>query len=226
MLFRSLERVGASARLITIGKSREGNEGKQLVLRQKEDLTFSLQDLPAAEGVDSAAPASIIDRVLQRLRTKGVPMTKAELNADPLLGGSVNAISKSLQRLIDRGLVSVEGERSSKRYSAVLARRGGGGTSCPKEEESSAGAGSEEMACPTLSRSVPSCPELEPKPASGTPKGQVGTKRDKTGQLKTADLLQRNVSESLGQEDSSIFTRENWRTPEEMERLTKEADIW
>jgi len=67
---------------------------------------------------------------------------------------------------------------------------------------------------------------LEPKPASGTPKGQVGTKRDKTGQLKTADLLQRNVSESLGQEDSSIFTRENWRTPEEMERLTKEADIW
>jgi len=222
-----LERVGASARLITIGKSREGNEGKQLVLRQKEDLTFSLQDLPAAEGVDSAAPASIIDRVLQRLRTKGVPMTKAELNADPLLGGSVNAISKSLQRLIDRGLVSVEGERSSKRYSAVLARRGGGGTSCPKEEKTSAGAGSEEMGCPTLSRSVPSCPESEPKPASGTPKGQVGTKRDKTGQPKTADALQRNAFESLGQEDSSIFTRENRRTPQELSHIDLASDaIW
>lgn len=221
-----LERVGASARLITIGKSREGNEGKQLVLRQKEDLTFSLQDLPAAEGVDSSAPASIIDRVLQRLRTKGVPMTKAELNADPLLGGSVNAISKSLQRLIDRGLVVAEGERSSKRYSAVLARRGGGGTSCPKEEDSSAGAGSEGIGCPTLSRSVPSCPEVVPETIPGTPKGQVGTKRDKTGHLKTADPLQHKGSQSLGQQDSSIFTREDKRTPEEIAQLEKEADIW
>ena len=218
-----LERVGASARLITIGKSREGNEGKQLVLRQKEDLTFSLQDLPAAEGVDSAAPASIIDRVLQRLRTKGVPMTKAELNADPLLGGSVNAISKSLQRLVDRGLVVVEGDRSSKRYSAVLARRGGGGTSCPKEEESSAGAGSQEIGCPSLSRSVPSCPKAVPETASGTQKGQTGTKRDKTGQLKTADPLQRSDSAGLGQQDSAIFTRGDERSTEELDQLMQEA---
>jgi hypothetical protein len=222
-----LERVGASARLITIGKSREGNEGKQLILRQKEDLTFSLQDLPAVDGVDSASPASIIDRVLQRLRTKGVAMTKAELNADPLLGGSVSAISKSLQRLVDRGLVAVEGDRSSKRYLAVLARRGGGGITCPKEEEPSAGAASQESSCPDLSQVVPSCP----KPAAETAKGQVGTKRDKLGQLKPAKTLQRNDSGGLGQEDPAIFTREAVdapadRTAEELQQILKEADIW
>ena len=218
-----LERVGASARLITIGKSREGNEGKQLILRQKDDLTFSLQDLPPAEGVDSACPASIIDRVLQRLRTKGSPMTKAELNADPLLGGSVNAISKSLQRLIDRGLVAAEGDRSSKRYSAVLARRGGGGTTCPKEEDSSAGAESDEIGCPDLSHFVPVCP----KPAAGTAKGQVGTKRDKTGQPNPANSLQDNESDGLGQLDTSIFTREDQRSSQELERLMSEAaQIW
>jgi hypothetical protein len=219
-----LERVGASARLITIGKSREGNEGKQLILRQKEDLTFSLQDLPPADDTDTAGPASIIDRVLQRLRTKAVPMTKAELNADPLLGGSVSAIAKSLQRLVDRKLVAVEGDRSSKRYYAVLAHRGGGGVSCPKEEKSSAGAGSEEMGCPVLSDFVPSCP----KPASGTPKGQVGTKQDKLGQVNPADALQRNDSQSLGQQDTPIFTRGNSasteeRSPDELDQLMQEA---
>ncbi len=218
-----LERVGASARLITIGKSREGNEGKQLVLRQREDLTFSLQDLPAMDGVDSASPASIIDRVLQRLRTKGVPMSKTELNADPLLGGSVSAISKSLQRLVDRGLVVAEGERSSKRYLAVVARRGGGGTSCPKEEKPSTGTGSEENGCPDLSQVVPSCPELDPEQEVGTPKGQVGTNRDKMGQPETADSLRSNGSERLGHQDSAIFTRESERTPDEMQRLKEAA---
>ena len=218
-----LERVGASARLITIGKSREGNEGKQLVLRQQEDLTFSLQDLPALDGVDSASPASIIDRVLQRLRTKGVPMTKTELNADPLLGGSVSAISKSLQRLVDRGLVAVEGERSSKRYLAVVARRGGGGTSCPKDEKTNTGAGSGENGCPVLSQVVPSCPKLDPEQGVGTPKGQVGTKQDKMGQPETADPLCSNGSESLGHEDSAIFTRGNERTSDEMHRLKEAA---
>jgi hypothetical protein len=222
-----LERVGASARLITIGKSREGNEGKQLILRQKEDLTFSLQDLPAVDGVDSASPASIIDRVLQRLRTKGTPMTKAELNADPLLGGSVSAISKSLQRLVDRGLVSAEGDRSSKRYLAVIARRGGGGVTCPKEEETSAGATSQEIGCPDLSQVVPSCP----KPTFRTAKGQVGTKQDKLGQLNLSEPLQRSGFDSLGQQDSSIFTRENSdaggdRSMEEVNQMLKEADIW
>jgi hypothetical protein len=150
-------------------------------------------------------------------------MTKAELNADPLLGGSVNAISKSLQRLIDRGLVAAEGDRSSKRYSAVLARRGGGGTTCPKEEESSTGADSDEIGCPDLSHFVPACP----KPAPGTAKGQAGTKRDKTGQLNPANSLQDNESDGLGQLDTSIFTREDQRSSQELERLMSEAaQMW
>ena len=124
--------------------------------------------------------------------------------------------------------MAAEGDRSSKRYLAVLAHRGGGGSTCPKEEETSAGAGSEEMGCPVLSDSVPSCPEPAPK----TVKGQVGTKRDKLGQVNPADTLPHKGSQSLGQPDSSIFTREDSdsrdeRSPEELEQLMQEAtNFW
>jgi hypothetical protein len=80
------------------------------------------------------------------------------------------------------------------------------------------------MGCPVLSDFVPSCP----KPASGTPKGQVGTKRDKLGQVNPADALQRNDSQSLGQQDTPIFTRGDFasteeRSPDELDQLMQEA---
>lgn len=216
-----LERVGPSARLLTIGKSREGNEDKQLVLKQQADLTFTLRDLPPADQTDSAGPASIIDRVLQRLRTSKKPMSRAELNADPLLGGSVSGIYKALQRLVDRGLVSIEGERSSKRYVAVLSHARGGVplSTCPKPTKTSAGAGSEVDNPLNLSNSVQSCP----KPEAGTPKGQLQTDLDKIGQVTGPDPLQGNGSARFGQVDSDTFTRGEHRSPDELERLMQEA---
>lgn len=116
-----LEALGGSSRLITIHKSREGNTDKQMVLRMEDDLSFSLRDhAPEASGSGSE-PASIIDRVLQRLRTARRPMTRQELNSDPLCGGKVAAIQKALQRLVDRKLVvPATGERGVRMYQAVL----------------------------------------------------------------------------------------------------------
>jgi hypothetical protein len=236
------ERVGASARLITINKSREGNEGKQLVLRQQADLTFELKDLPS-EDANSDSPASIVDRVLHRLRTRGVPMTRRELNADPLVGGSVEGIRKALDRLVDRGLVAAEGKGSSKQFQAVVSHTRGGVDLKPvqKEEEPSAGAGSDEKTCPDLSGSVRFCPDLEPELSVFAPEadgmepenGQAAqkpdknrTKADKNGQPETLKALRQQGSEENGHETGGLFTREE-RTREEMDRLMQEAaDLW
>lgn len=213
-----VERVGASTRIITIKKSREGNEDKQMVLKQQADLTFELRDLPPADGGDSSAPATIIDRVLQRLRTNQRPMTRAELNADPLLGGSVAGIYKALQRLVDRGLVAAEGSGTSRRYAAVLARRGVPGKPCPKTEKPSAGTGSEESSCPETSIFVQSCPKSE--------KRQPRTELDKNRQPGASDPLRRNESAVFGQLDGSPFTRET-RNPQELEDLERAAaEAW
>ena len=77
-----------------------------------------------------ALPASIIDRILEKLRTV-YPETRSriDLNADPLIGGNVTAIRKSLERLVDRGLIqvweqkpSVNGGRPTNYYKAILVR--------------------------------------------------------------------------------------------------------
>jgi hypothetical protein len=210
---RDRQRLGAGARIITIKKSREGNEDKQLILRQQADLTFDLRDLPPAEDQEEAnAPASVIDRVLQRLRVHQEPMTKAELVADPLVGGNVAAIRKALQRLEDRGLITSEGRGSSKRYEALLARTGVPGKTCPKTADPSNGAGSAAETCLNLSQTVPSCPKSDKPTGSAASKrgklGQGGTKRDSLGQPKGVDPLQRNESADLGQPEAPLFTRE------------------
>jgi hypothetical protein len=211
---RDKGRLGMGARIITIKKSREGNEDKQLVLRQQADLTFDLRDLPPAqESEEASAPASVIDRVLQRLRVSQQPMARAELAADPLVGGNVAAIRKALQRLQDRGLITSHGRGSSTRFEALLARRGEAGDSCPKTQKPSDGSGSGADTCPTLSRFVPSCPTSEVERGSQTRKpakmGQSGTKEDNMGQPNGVDPLQCNDSADLGQLGASLFTRES-----------------
>jgi hypothetical protein len=211
---RDKGRLGMGARIITIKKSREGNEDKQLVLRQQADLTFDLRDLPPAqESEEASAPASVIDRVLQRLRVSQQPMARAELAADPLVGGNVAAIRKALQRLQDRGLITSHGRGSSTRFEALLARRGEAGDSCPKTQKPSDGSGSGADTCPTLSRFVPSCPTSEVERGSKTRKpakvGQSGTKEDNMGQPNGVDPLQCNDSADLGQPGASLFTRES-----------------
>ena len=219
------ERVGAAARLITINKSREGNEGKQLVLRQQVDLTFELKDLPA-EGADDGSPASIVDRVLQRLRTRGVPMTRKELNADPVVGGSVEGIRKALDCLVDRGLVTTQGKASYKTFQAVSARRGVGPETVQNEEKPSAGAESEPGACPDLSVFVQNVSVFPAETASKQKTDTKRTETDKNGHLDRSKPLSPSGSHGNGQESGELFTREE-RTPAELEQLMQEAaDFW
>ena len=102
--------------------------GSCLLLKQLSDLSFELKDYKPK--VENSSPASIIDRILEKLRTV-YPETRSriDLNADPLIGGNVTAIRKSLERLVDRGLIqiweqkpSVNGGRPTNYYKAILVR--------------------------------------------------------------------------------------------------------
>jgi hypothetical protein len=126
---RQLEQVGHNARLIAVEKSRAGRDGSRLLMKLEDDLTFSLADYVETD-VESANPASVVDRVLQRLRA-AYPRALAvtDLAADPLCGGKVAAIRKSLQRLLSRGLIEIRGVgesgkagRPSNQYVALLSR--------------------------------------------------------------------------------------------------------
>jgi hypothetical protein len=164
---KQLERVGANSRIITIEKSRSGRSGTSLLMRQESDLNFTLADWTEEIDPTQTSPSGIIDRVLQRIRVS-YPQTKTrkDLAADPICGGSVEAIRKSLQRLEKRGLIEVvasepnsEGGGALKVYRAVLARpRGEIGSSCPTTVNPSdtkdlglGQGGGTEQSCPTFS---------------------------------------------------------------------------
>jgi hypothetical protein len=89
-------------------------------MKLENDLTFSLADYVELD-TDSASPASIVDRVLQRLRA-AYPrsLSRSDIAADALCGGSVAAIGKALQRLVSRGLVEVSGTTQSTGGAASL----------------------------------------------------------------------------------------------------------
>jgi hypothetical protein len=109
----------------------------------EDDLTFSLRDYIEV-GVETASPASVVDRVLQRLRLASPDgRLRSELNADPLCGSKVAAIRKALQRLEARGLIFSELEPApakpgsfAKRYFALLSRDMCGNT-CPSTDKPS-----------------------------------------------------------------------------------------
>jgi len=125
---RQQEAVGANARLIAIEKSRSGRGGTGLLLRLEDDLTFTLSDYQPELDATETGPSGITDRVLARLRTiYPESRTRAELKADPIVGGRVTAIRKALQRLEKRGLISVAvkthpetGGKAHHHYRAVL----------------------------------------------------------------------------------------------------------
>jgi hypothetical protein len=144
---KEMERVGFSSRLITVEKSRAGRGGSKLLLKMLEDLTFELKDYVEITA-ESATPASIVDRVLQRLRSaakSGEGRTRQELDSDPLCGGSVVGIKKALQRLEARGLISSTEEPSAKRAGSSVKRyfalvsRDMCERECPPIEQSSVG---------------------------------------------------------------------------------------
>jgi hypothetical protein len=167
----------------------------------------------------------VVDRVLQRLRTRGESMTRRELNADPVVGGSVEGIRKALERLIDRGLVTSEGKASYRRYQAVTARRGVGLKGVHSEEEGSAGTGSDDSRCPEVSETVRGLSFFGASDDPGHPSAQKRTRPDKQGQSDCSDPLHRNVSDENGQDTSGLFTRE--RSKSELDDLIRTAaDTW
>jgi DNA-binding transcriptional ArsR family regulator len=214
---KELEYIGAGSRLITITKSREGNEGKQLKLTQQDDLTFSLADVETPE--DQSQPASVVDRVLARLRESAKPLLRTQLNADPLCGGKVEAIRKALERLEDKGLVRSSGQGRSKQYEAVLARAGGVDNVVLKPENTSTGAGSGTRTNPDKSKIVR---VLASEEALEGETGQTRTEPDKIEVLSVPVSLPRNASDETGQDSGSIFTREE-RSEAELSTLMEEA---
>ena len=214
---KEVEYIGAGSRLITITKSREGNEGKQLKLTQQDDLTFTLADVETPE--DQSQPASVVDRVLVRLRESGKPMLRTQLNADPLCGGKVDAIRKALERLEDRGLIRSSGEGRSKQYEAVLARAGGEDKVVRNTQDSSAGAGSGTRTNLDKPEVVRFSADQE---AVGAETGQTRTDLDKSKALSSPLAMQRSASDQIGQENGSIFTREE-RSEAELQNLMEEA---
>jgi hypothetical protein len=142
---KQVEVVGPATRFITVDKSRAGRGGSKLLLTMEDDLTFSLRDYIEV-GVETASPASVVDRVLQRLRVASPDgRLRSELNADPLCGSKVAAIKKALQRLEARGLIFAELEPAptkpgsfAKRYFALLSRDMCG-NKCPSTDKPSVG---------------------------------------------------------------------------------------
>lgn len=147
---KQIEQTGQAARILTIEKSRSGRGGTQLLMKQEQDLSFTLSDWTPEVDPSNASPSGITDRVLQRLRVVyPACRTQKDLVADPLCGGSIAGVKKSVQRLLKRGLI-VEADKTNDGstgrprvlYQAVLSR-GEIVNVCPFKVKPSAGTGSD-----------------------------------------------------------------------------------
>ena len=99
--------------------------GTQLVMQMQDDLSFTISDFTPEVDETNTSPASVTDRVLQKLRVVyPESRTKDDLVCDPLIDGKPAAIHKSLQRLEKRGLIVSDVPKTSqaKNWTAVLAR--------------------------------------------------------------------------------------------------------
>ena len=117
------------SRIIHVEKSRSGRSGTALIMRQESDLTFSIADFTAEIDSTNTSPSAISDRVLSRVRSiHPRSISRTELNADPIVGGNVDAIRKSLHRWVKRGLITAykadvptqKGGKTSLLYKAVV----------------------------------------------------------------------------------------------------------
>ena len=149
---KQVEKTGQAARILTIEKSRSGRGGTQLLMKQERDLSYTLSDWTPEVDPTNATPSGITDRVLQRLRVVyPACRTQKDLVADPLCGGSIAGVKKSIQRLLKRGLICEAGKTSGSHagrqqieYKAVLSSsREEVVNMCPLTPNPSAGTGSE-----------------------------------------------------------------------------------
>ncbi len=217
------------SRLITIEKSRSGRSGTSLIMRMEADLSFSIADFTPEVDAANTSPSGITDRVLQRLRVI-YPRTvsRTELNADPLVGGRVAAIRKSLQRLVKRGLIEVvgsapapDGKNSFDIYRAVLAR-GEVGDMCPTLDKPSDGAGfgmGQKVGHPPNSGNV-SHPESQDA-------DQGGTLSEKQGDCPIPDPSVGAESTKVGHPDQYPRARGEERTKQELDASQEQAwNMW
>ena len=103
--------LGQDQRVITVGKSRINRKGETLVQSQMDDLTVEIKEIKKKEEVQTKA-GTVAERIMNRLQTHQGWMSRTELNSDPLVGGSVAAIKKTLQRLENRGVVETKEEKT------------------------------------------------------------------------------------------------------------------
>jgi len=185
-------------RFITVEKSRSGRSGTSLAMRMESDLTFSISDATPEIDETKTTPDAIIDRVLMKIRTiYPRTITRSELNVDSLVGGNVEGIRKSLQRLEKRGLISAvtaPGAKREKSYQAVLSRARGEGTKpVPSDNNPSPGTDltwdkgwdnpPKSQTCPTSEVKWDNTPETAPVPPScPTPEASGGAESGSVGQ--------------------------------------------
>ncbi|MFZ9656639.1 MAG: AAA family ATPase, partial [Limnohabitans sp.] len=219
---KQLEKTGPNARIITIEKSRSGRGGTSLLMRQEADLSFTLADWTAEVDPAESTPSGITDRVLQRLRVVyPAGKTREELNADPICGGSVTAIRKSLQRLEKRGLIqsldgpSASGKRGgtpTKLYVAVVSpSRGEGENKCPTAPNPSG----------TNKKMVGQGVDFEKSVPLKKTVGHIGSDE---GVCPTANPSVEKESAQVDTPGTSIRAREESRTPSELTQLVEQAE--
>ena len=98
-------------RLITVTKSRVGRKDERLLQMQRDDLTCEVVEWSKPSAIQTRA-GSLTEKILQRLLVAGKPMSRTELCADQLVGGSVAAVRKTLQRMVNRGVIKIAEARS------------------------------------------------------------------------------------------------------------------
>jgi len=213
----------AHSRIITIEKSRAGRSGTSLIMQMEDDLSFSVADFTPEVDPDNTAPSSTTDRVLQRLRVIYPRLaTKTDLNADPVVGGKVAAIQKSLQRLVKRGLiceVEVPGDKryKQKTYQAVLA---GGDLPYGVQSEQKPSAGTDVR----VDSPVPS-EEVSTLDLGADDKG--GHPEDVDGGCPPSETSHSAESAHDGHSGQYPRARQEERTPEEINRAKQASwDFW
>ncbi len=213
---KQVEQTGYNARLITVEKSRAGRDGSKLLMKLENDLTFSLADYMEVD-TENAGPASVVDRVLQRVRAVYPrSVSRSDLAADPLCGGSVAGIRKALQRLISRGLIEVAENRPSKGggsptafYRAITSREKSINV-CPTGEEPSQG----------LESTVGQPSDVSH--CSDAVGAELGSQWDNPLPCPTANPSHTNESAPVGQV-LDVSPKGDERTAAELEQLMQEA---
>jgi hypothetical protein len=214
----------AHSRIITIEKSRSGRSGTSLMMQMEADLSFSISDFTPEIDASNTAPSGITDRVLQRLRViHPRTVTRADLNADPVVGGNVAGIRKSLQRLEKRGLIEVveavsnkSGGKPTHHYKAVLAC-GALRESVPLGETSSAGTDQQWD-------SATEKQEVSHSPGTGTPSPEVnGTLSENLGASPIAESGDAKGSTQMGRSEQYPRARGDERTQDELNASRDQA---